>query len=201
MKKVWARRTIVACMALCMLSAAGCRPDKDSREESTTKAKTERRADDEDEETTEAIKKETEAESEATTEASKKETDATKPDSEPPSKGPKTASDEPVKDPSGDEISEDQVAEGTADAEPAGERDVQRYIRAALNFYNEQAETQLKLVVFDSQIEETDEGYSFQVRSQDGKDANVLVAEVKVNTTTGEMRDEWDHVWNVEDYD
>ncbi len=47
MKKVWARRTIVACMALCMLSAAGCRPDKDSREESTTKAKTERRADDE----------------------------------------------------------------------------------------------------------------------------------------------------------
>lgn len=76
----------------------------------------------------------------------------------------------------------------------------EKYIEAAFAYYDELAETHLNLVVFDTQIEETDEGYSFVVRSQDGKDANVWFAEVKVNTSTGDMSDEWDHTWNVADY-
>lgn len=195
MKKEMARKTLVICMALCMLSAAGCRPDKDSREESTTKATSEQSVDDEVENTTEDSKIESETKA---AEDTKKESEAETKTAEDTSA---TTSAEPVKDLPEDEILEDPAGEAVDEPDQTEEREVQRYIRAALNFYNEQAETTLKLVVFDSQIEETDEGYTFQVRSQDGKDANVLVAEVKVNTTTGEMRDEWDHVWNVEDYD
>ena len=199
MKREMARRTLVICMALCMLTAAGCRSDKDSKEESTTKTQTERRVDDDDNETTE---EETfVSTSEAVSDTTSNKTDSSETNTDPSLKDPEAVSEDPLKDPAGDEISVDQVTEGSTEPEQVGEREVQRYIRAALNYYNEQAETPLKLVVFDSQIEETDEGYKFQVRSQDGKDANVLVAEVTVNTATGEMKDEWDHTWNVEDYD
>ena len=199
MKKEMARKTLVVCMALCMLSAAGCRPDKDSREESTTKTQTERRVDDDEKETTEEVT--SASTSEVVSDTTSAKTDSSETNADPSKKDPAAASTDPLKDPAGGEISEDTVAEGVTEPEEVGEREVQRYIRAAMNFYNEQAETALNLVVFDSQIEETDEGYTFQVRSQDGKDANVLIAEVKVNKATGEMRDEWDHVWNVEDYD
>jgi len=76
----------------------------------------------------------------------------------------------------------------------------EKYIKASIAFYNHLYGQDLKLIVFESQIEKTDTGYSFIVRSQAGKDANVYVAEVKVNTATDEMSDENGMSWKLSDF-
>lgn len=76
----------------------------------------------------------------------------------------------------------------------------EKYIEESIAFYNNLYGEDMKLIVFDSQIEKTDEGYSFIIRSRAGKDANVYVAEVKVNVETGVMTGENGMTWKLGDY-
>lgn len=52
-------------------------------------------------------------------------------------------------------------------------------------------------VVFVGECTETEEGFEAILRSQGGTQANILVAGVSVNLTTGEVTDDLGHSWNL----
>lgn len=205
------RKMIVICCAMMMLSMAACKGKED--ESSVTSSETEASA------TLEPTNDETEvhpttqeatentAESSTTEEAGKaseqtvKHSDVKKDDNEdnkptdmvPSSEG--EGENQPTIETSTVAVPDNGTAE---DGGLYGK--CEKYIKASIAFYNHLYGQDLKLIVFDSQIEETETGYSFIVRSQAGKDANVYVAEVKVNVATDEMSDENGMSWKLSDY-
>lgn len=74
------------------------------------------------------------------------------------------------------------------------------YIDASIAFYNHLYSNDMKLVAFDSEIEETKEGYKFVLRSQANEDqANVFIAEVKADTKSDTMYGENGFSWKIGD--
>ena len=205
------RKMIVICCAMMMLSMAGCKgkDDEISATSSGTEVSTTADQSDEDvvvhpttDEATEASTENTETEVENSdsmqtvkhSEVKTSEDEDTKPSEKTPSSegdGDQKPSLEPSK--------ETEPDNGSASEEKLY-AECEKYIKASIAFYNHLYGQDLKLIVFDSQIEKTDTGYSFIVRSQAGKDANVYVAEVNVNTATDEMSDENGMSWKLGDY-
>ncbi len=109
---------------------------------------------------------------------------------------------EPSKDVEVD-VTDTEATESEAGKEPAGEglyEKAEKYINSAIAFYNHLYGQDMKLVVFESQIEENEEGFRFTVRSQAGTDANVYVADVKANVETGDMSGDNGMTWNISEY-
>lgn len=76
----------------------------------------------------------------------------------------------------------------------------QPYIDASIAFYNHLYGNDMKLVAFDSEIEETKEGFKFVLRSQAYEDqANVFIAEVKADTKSETMYGENGFSWKIGD--
>ena len=76
----------------------------------------------------------------------------------------------------------------------------QPYIDASIEFYNHLYGNEMKLVAFDSEIEETKEGFKFVLRSQAYEDqANVFIAEVKADTKSNTMYGENGFSWQIGD--
>ena len=76
----------------------------------------------------------------------------------------------------------------------------QPYIDASIAFYNHLYGNDMKLVAFDSEIEETKEGFKFVLRSQAYEDqANVFIAEVKADTKSNTMYGENGFSWQIGD--
>ena len=74
------------------------------------------------------------------------------------------------------------------------------YIDASIAFYNHLYGNDMKLVAFDSEIEETKEGFKFVLRSQAYEDqANVFIAEVKADTKSNTMYGENGFSWQIGD--
>ena len=195
-----------------MLSMAGCKgkDDKTSATSSETEASTTIGSSKEEDvvvhPTTESVTENTSKDSETEVEMSSSEKtvkhsevktsegDDTKPsDKTPSSEG--SSEDQPSLEPS----KETEPDNGSASEEKLY-AECEKYIKASIAFYNHLYGQDLKLIVFESQIEKTDTGYSFIVRSQAGKDANVYVAEVNVNTATDEMSDENGMSWKLSDF-
>jgi hypothetical protein len=174
---------LVICLSVSMMTATACK----SADKETTKAE---------KETTEAVT-DTSEETEATTTAAE-ETSAKESTSE-----ATTEASEEKKETSDVKAEPSTEQEASTAAESSSDdlyAKAEKYINAAFAFYEKDAGQKLNLVVFESQIEETADGFAFDVRSRDGEQANVLVAKVYANTTTGEMSDEWGRTWNVSDF-
>ena len=181
-RKTLLSTALVICLSMSMMAATACK----SQDSETLKSK---------EETTESI---AEASEEKETTTTAEETTAKVTTSE----DTEAESSKEVKiEPSSETESSAGEAETSAETEADGlYAKAEKYINAAFAFYEKDAGQKLNLVVFESQIEETADGFAFDVRSRDGSQANVLVAKVFVNTTTGEMSDEWGRTWNYSDF-
>ena len=209
MKRTNVNKTaIFMCCAALMVSMAGCASKKDSetsKEETTTEIATVTETSEEEsqvtKESTEETVKATTAESsenETVIELSEKDPEQTvKPSVDEPDTKPETEK----------ELSKEENNGGEQTQAPSSEQDpeslyaeCEKYIEESIAFYNHLYGEDMKLIVFDSQIEKTDEGYSFIIRSRAGKDANVYVAEVKVNVETGVMTGDNDMTWKLGDY-
>ena len=140
---------------------------------------------------TEKTKKEKDAKKTAAEEIEDEDVDDTE--------APETTTEEETEAPTTAEADPESAPENTIDPDSLYAK-AEMYINAAYAYYDAMAGRHVKLYVFDSQLEETDEGYKFIVRSQEGNDANIYFSEVTVNTTTGEMSDDQGNVWNVSDY-
>ena len=64
-------------------------------------------------------------------------------------------------------------------------------------YYTEQFGNGSAYVVFESECQETDDGYRMLLRYQGGSSANTLVAEVTVHTNTGEVTDSLGGQWSL----
>ena len=206
------RKMIVICCAMMMLSMAGCKgkDDKTSATSSETEASTTIGSSKEEDvvvhPTTESVTENTSKDSETEVEMSSSEKTVKHSEVKTSEGDDSKPSD---KTPSSEGSSEDQPSLATSKetkpetgsgAEDELYAECEKYIKASIAFYNHLYGQDLKLIVFESQIEKTDTGYSFIVRSQAGKDANVYVAEVNVNTATDEMSDENGMSWKLGDY-
>ena len=177
---------LVLCMAMSAVAVSGCK----SKDKETSKEETE---------TTAAVSDSSEEKaSETTTTAETTEKMTTAPVETTPVETSETTT-VPTTEP---ETTTEATPESHAtEAEHDGlYAKAEKYIDAAFAFYEKDAGQKLNLIVFDSQIEETETGFSFDVRSRDGNVANALVAKVFANTATGEMSDEWGRTWNVSDF-
>ncbi|MBR3033093.1 MAG: hypothetical protein IKH92_08760 [Clostridiales bacterium] len=200
------KTAIFMCCAALMVSMAGCASKKDSetsKEETTTEITT----------VADTSEKETQVESseetakETTAESSENETVIALSEKD-PEQTVKPSVDEPDTKPETEkEPSKEENNGGEQTQAPSSEQDpeslyaeCEKYIEESIAFYNNLYGEDMKLIVFDSQIEKTDEGYSFIIRSRAGKDANVYVAEVKVNVETGVMTGENGMTWKLGDY-
>ncbi len=200
------RKMIVICCAMMMLSMAGCKGKDDETSATSSETEVSTTADQSDEDV--VVHPTTQKVSESSQKPT--ETEVVSSESEKPSKEKITEGDTKPSDkkPSSVDDGEKQTSEPSRETAPAEgtEEDgglyakCEKYIKASIAFYNHLYGQDLKLIVFDSQIEETETGYSFIVRSQAGKDANVYVAEVKVNTATDEMSDENGMSWKLSDF-
>ena len=201
------RKMIVICCAMMMLSMAGCKGKDDETSVTSSETETSTTIDQSSEEDV-VVHPTTQKVSESTTKPT--ETEVVSSESEKPSEVKITEGDTKPSDkkPSSVDDGEKQTSEPSRETAPAEctEEDgglyakCEKYIKASIAFYNHLYGQDLKLIVFDSQIEETETGYSFIVRSQAGKDANVYVAEVKVNVATDEMSDENGMSWKLSDF-
>ena len=201
------RNKLAIILAVSALALSGCASEKETgkskektNKEDKVEATTEETSEETSEVTTEATAADTtEATTEAVTEVTSEATSETTAETSTEAATESTAavSSENAPEAVGEETD---TASSTASSEDTLYPDAEKYIKSVYAFYDEMAGTHLHLMVFDSQIEVTDDGYIFVVRSQDGKDANVYFSEVKVNTETGEMSDDLGNTWNVKDY-
>lgn len=205
------RKMIVICCAMMMLSMAGCKGKDDETSVTSSETEVSITADQSNEDvvvhpTTESVTENTSKNSETEVEMSSSEKTvkhsevktSEDEDTKPSEKTPSSESDGDQQ-PSLEPSKETEPDNGSASEEKLY-AECEKYIKASIAFYNHLYGQDLKLIVFDSQIEKTDTGYSFIVRSQAGKDANVYVAEVKVNTATDEMSDENGMSWKLSDF-
>ena len=201
------RKMIVICCAMMMLSMAGCKGKDDETSATSSGTEVSTTADQSDEDvvvhpTTQKVSENSQkpTETEVVSSESEKPSDVkiTEGDTMPSDKTPSSEGDG-EKQTSLAPSKETEPAEGTEEDGGLYAK-CEKYIKASIAFYNHLYGQDLKLIVFDSQIEETETGYSFIVRSQAGKDANVYVAEVKVNVATDEMSDENGMSWKLSDF-
>ena len=201
------RKMIVICCAMMMLSMAGCKGKDDETSATSSGTEVSTTADQSDEDvvvhpTTQKVSESSQkpTETEVVSSESEKPSDVkiTEGDTMPSDKTPSSEGDG-EKQTSLAPSKETEQAEGTEEDGGLYAK-CEKYIKASIAFYNHLYGQDLKLIVFDSQIEETETGYSFIVRSQAGKDANVYVAEVKVNVATDEMSDENGMSWKLSDF-
>ena len=87
-----------------------------------------------------------------------------------------------------------EVPEQTPEA--AAHMTLEEICRAVENYYNTAYHTE-DYVVFENEAMETDGGYFLILRYQGGNTANVMASGIQVNTETGEVKDDWDGVWNL----
>lgn len=178
MKNTYTRNKSVLAVVLSamLIAAVGCAEKEDTKAATTTAAPTT---------ISEVAKEDTEKTEEVATEVSEEESS---------------------------EASEVENETKSTDAEELAQKqlfdEVQKYIDSSFAYVTKQSDCKgsmdgessyvyEELVVYLAEIEVTDEGYTFALRTRGREQANVLYSNIRVNTATGELSDDYGNVWSV----